>query len=313
MSCHLPCKNPQGKLVSLSCEKIESNMPEKQKIAINTIKYIPTKKLTHNILQKITKNCEKWKNTKNANKDIINYIDDYKINWKEATKCKDDDNLEKCASRFSTMNEFFQRERENIKIEQGKNILVSPADCRLVAFKTTNSATSFWIKGENFTVNKLLGKTELPVSKLFDNGSLIVCRLAPDDYHRFHFPIDSYYMGSYEITGQYYSVDPRIVNSKIDVFGDNKREVHMLYSPIFGNVFCVIIGATCTGSIEIEKLKEGSFYKKGTLLGKFGFGGSSIVMLFEKDTKLEICEIFLKNSEKSIETYVRVGTLLGKA
>ena len=117
--------------------------------------------------------------------------------------------------------------------------------------------------------------------------------------------------GSYKIDGEYYSVDPRIVNSKINAFGDNKREVHMLYNPFLGNVFYVVISATCTGSIETD-VKEGETYKKGDLFGKFGFGGSTVVMLLKKDIDITLCKNFKKNSEKGVETYVRVRTFLGK-
>lgn len=307
MNCGKPCKNPKSTLVSVSCQPLENKVPLKQKIAIHSIKYIPTKTLTHKILRKITENCSKWTEKKNSKKDIISFIKEYNINWKEASKCQGVKTLEKCASRFETKNDFFARERVGIKVEgvEDEKVIVSPCDCRLVMYEKIKKAKEYWIKGRGFTVKKLLG------GQFSDRFSkIIVCRLAIEDYHRFHFPIDCVYMGFYKIDGEYYSVDHRIVNSKIDAFGDNKREVHMLYNPFLGNVFCVVISATCTGSIETD-LKEGETYRKGDLFGKFGFGGSTVVVLLEKGMDIKLCENFKKNSEKGVETYVRVGTFLG--
>lgn len=296
------CKN----LSSLSYKPKEQHIPLSQKIAIHSIKYFP-KVLTHTVLNTVTNYCSKWKNTKDSKKDIISFIKQYNINWKESKKCKNINTIEKCASKFNTKNDFFQRERTGIKIQSQRDTrsIVSPADCRLVMYNHISSSTKYWIKGKEFTLDKLLGN-----NNIYNFKKIAICRLAPDDYHRFHFPIHCIYMGFYRIKGQYYSVDPRIVNSSIDVLGENKREVHMLYNPVIGNVCCVIIGATCTGSIEMEKLKEGEIYKKGELFGKFGFGGSTIVMLFEKHVTL--CDNIIKNSKKHVETYIRVGTFLGK-
>lgn len=288
-------------LVSLSGKPLKNKLPLTQKLAIEATKYLPFKTA---ILRKITENCLKWKDKKHAKEDIVKFIKDYDINWKEAKKCRKAKTIEECASKFKTKNDFFGRERVGIKIENG--LLVSPADCRLVLYEDIKNATTYWIKGKQFTLKKLLG------GQFHDRfGKIVVCRLAPDDYHRFHFPVDCIYMGNYKIDGEYYSINPRIVNSGLNPFGENKREVHMLYHPKLGNVFCVVISATCIGSIETD-LKEGERYRKGELFGKFGFGGSTVVILLEKDADITLRKGIKKRSEKGIETYVKVGTFLGK-
>ena len=278
---------------------------------IEAIKYIPTKALTHAVLKRVTDHCAKWnKHEPGTAKDIQDYISDYNIDWNDAEKCQHSKSAKECSELFETKNEFFQRKVKKRYIEgyREPNMLVSPADCRLVAYKNVSDATKFWIKGQGFTIEKLLNDKELSIKYL--NGSMVICRLAPDDYHRFHIPIDCSYQGQQKIAGTYYSVDPILVNSKIDVFGDNKREVHKLYSAYFGTVLCVIVGATCVGSIQVHA-ESNAAYQKGDPFGMFGFGGSTIVMLFPSIVDMDICDIFLDNSQIGVETYVKVGTKLG--
>lgn len=285
-----------SKILSLNCEPKEEHIPKSQKIGIKLMKYIPK-----SILNKVTESCERWK----KGGDVKEFIKDYKIDWKNAKKCKDDKTLKQCVEKFTSKNEFFQREISDIIIQD--SYLVSPAECRLTYYNTITESKELWIKGKNFTIKNLLNNES--IYDKFLNGSIMICRLAPDDYHRFHFPVDCVYMGGYKLNGEYYSVNPIIVNSSVDVYTENKREIHSLYNSYFGNIAFIIIGATCVGSIEVENLKEGKFYTKGKLFGKFGFGGSTIVMLFEKQIK-NINSIILNNSLNKKETYVKVGNNL---
>ena len=69
-------------------------------------------------------------------------------------------------------------------------VLVSPADCRLGAFPSVMAATKLWIKGNRFTVEELLGPELTHEAPNFLGGSVVVCRLAPQDYHRWHMPCE---------------------------------------------------------------------------------------------------------------------------
>ena len=57
------------------------------------------------------------------------------------------------------------------------------------------------------------------------------CRLAPQDYHRFHAPCEGSVKGVHHIPGDYYSVKPVAVKSPIDVYGCNKRSILQLGHP----------------------------------------------------------------------------------
>ncbi len=71
-------------------------------------------------------------------------------------------------------------------------------------------AQSFWIKGRNFSVSALLGGDEL--ASLFEGGSIAVFRLAPQDYHRYHFPTNGVLTETRLIDGPLYTVNPIAVN-----------------------------------------------------------------------------------------------------
>jgi len=53
-------------------------------------------------------------------------------------------------------------------------------------FQTVDDATKIWIKGREFTVARLLGEGYKDKAHLFENASLAIFRLAPQDYHRYH-------------------------------------------------------------------------------------------------------------------------------
>ena len=85
--------------------------------------------------------------------------------------------------------------------------LVSGADCRLMVFETVHEATRLWIKGRDFSVGRLLGDTYRAEADKYIGGALCIFRLAPQDYHRFHVPVDGTIGPMTYITGEYYTVN----------------------------------------------------------------------------------------------------------
>ena len=155
----------------------------------------------------------------------------------------------------------------------------SPADCRMLVYPTISRATDLWIKGDNFNLTSLLDSEEL--AGHYEGGSLVIARLAPQDYHRFHSPVKGTIGKFHEVPGFYYTVNPIAVNHPIDVFTTNRRIYTCIHSPQFGMVCYIAIGATMVGSIVFGK-KKGDKVWKGDELGYFAFGGSTVLLLFEK-------------------------------
>jgi phosphatidylserine decarboxylase len=79
-----------------------------------------------------------------------------------------------------------------------------------MAFETTSEATKLWIKGREFTVARLLGDAYKDQAERYVGGALVIFRLAPQDYHRFHSPVDGTIGPMTYIAGEYYTVNVSI-------------------------------------------------------------------------------------------------------
>ncbi|KAJ1026691.1 hypothetical protein NDA16_002289 [Ustilago loliicola] len=219
---------------------------------------------------------------------------------------------------YETFNEFFYRKlkpdaRPNEEPDNPGR-LVSGADCRMMAFPTVFEATRIWIKGRDFSIPRLLGDAakDVPEIETYQNGgALAIFRLAPQDYHRFHCPADATVGKLTWITGQYYTVNPMAIRSAIDVYGENIRMIVPFHSEQFGTFYAVCIGAMMVGSTVLA-VKEGEKVKRGQEFGYFKFGGSTIVLVFQKD-RVEWDQDIVDNSKAAIETLVRVGMGVGRA
>ena len=205
---------------------------------------------------------------------------------------------------FNSFNEFFIRKLkpQARPIIQDSLAVASPADGKVLAYENINNS-DFYIKGVRFNVESFLNNSEL--AKKYKNGSMIVFRLAPPDYHRYHFPVSGKVpQANTKIDGDYYSVNPLALREKAEIFWLNKREYGVIESPVFGKVVMIEVGATMVGSML--QSYSGTSIKKGDEKGYFKFGGSTVVLLFEKD-KIKIDQDLLRNTSNSLETTIKMG------
>ena len=140
---------------------------------------------------------------------------------------------------------------------------------------------------------------------------MLIIRLCPTDYHRYHFPVDGFVKNDIKIQGDYFSVSPYAVKQNIDIYFNNKRSYSEIDTENTGTVVMAEIGATMVGSI-IQTFKENSPIKKGEEKGYFEFGGSTVILFFEKD-KITIDEDILENSKKGLETQIFMGEKIAKS
>lgn len=120
--------------------------------------------------------------------------------------------------------------------------------------------------------------------------SMVIFRLAPQDYHRFHYAVSGTIVDHYAIHGLLYSVNPTAVNQEaFKVFQENQRYVTVIETANGNRVIAIPVGAAMVGSIVFEEddgastVRVGSKIKAGQLHGKMRFGGSTVVYLFEED------------------------------
>jgi len=215
-------------------------------------------------------------------------------------------------SDFRNFNEFFYRalkpEARPCSAPDRPEIIVSPADSRTVVFNTLDEATKIWVKGRDFTIKKLFGDAYPLDAKRYVGGSMGIFRLAPQDYHRFHIPVDGTLGVPKPIDGEYYTVNPMAIRSALDVYGENIRVVVPIDSVAHGRVMYVCIGAMMVGSTIITR-KAGEKVKRAEELGYFKFGGSTILIFFEPG-RMVYDDDLVDNSNGALETLVSCSVFL---
>jgi len=213
------------------------------------------------------------------------------------------------AGGYQSFNDFFIRKIKPGKriVDQSENSIVSPADAKILAFQNVSENISFFVKNEQFDLGQFLQNPV--IAREFAGGSMLIFRLAPYDYHRFHVPIDCKVDSIKVISGKYNSVNPFVYASGVQPLTSNLRHLITLQSQQLGKVLMIPVGAMFVGSI-IETCHVGKQYHRGAEAGYFQFGGSSVVLLFRKDT-IKISQQFLKTSAQGYETQVLMGQKIG--
>ncbi|ORY76368.1 phosphatidylserine decarboxylase-domain-containing protein [Protomyces lactucae-debilis] len=236
-------------------------------------------------------------------KDIKPFIAFHRLNMDEVLDPVDS---------FKSFNEFFYRklkpDARPCTAPNDPRIAVSPADCRSVVFNTLTSATEIWVKGQQFSIARLFGDAYPEDVARFENGSFGIFRLAPQDYHRFHIPVDGTLGIPKTIEGQYYTVNPMAIRSNLDVYGENVRVLIPVDTKEFGRVMIVCIGAMMVGSTVITA--EPGPVSRTDELGYFKFGGSTILLIFEPG-RFEFDTDLVQNATASLETLLRMGSSIG--
>lgn len=238
-----------------------------------------------------------WRMDQPASREkILPFIDQYQL---------DSGEFANDASEFQTFNEFFFRKLkpEARPVEQASDRVVFPADGRHLCIPDLSQTAGLFVKGEMFDLETLLGDAEL--SRRYGNGSLLLSRLCPVDYHRFHFPAKGQAGPTRLINGPLYSVNPIALSQDIHILAKNKRTVSILETENVGSVLLLEVGATCVGGI-CQTYEAGNTVDKGSEKGFFRFGGSSTITLFEPG-RIRFDNDLVENSAKQVELYARVG------
>lgn len=223
----------------------------------------------------------------------------------------DVDEFAKNAMAYKTFNEFFYRKLKPSArpIDPDPRSAVLPADGRHLVFPDLDQADGFYVKGERFELGELLGGDL--TAEHFAGGAMVISRLAPPDYHRFHFPCAGVARKASEIRGPLFSVNPIALRRDVRRLVQNKRMVTLLDSERFGTVAMVEVGATMVGCIR-QSYIPGAPLKKGEEKGLFKFGGSCVITVFQKGRIVFDADL-REQSAQFIETYAKMGERLGLA
>lgn len=205
---------------------------------------------------------------------------------------------------YTSFNDFFTREKKEITFSNKKEILCSPCDGYLSVYQIEKEST-FQIKGLTYTIEGLLQNYSF--AKKYEGGLLYVFRLTPKDYHRYHYFDDGNTLYQKRISGVYHTVRPVALEKK-QVFLENNRVYTLLSTKNFGDVIFMEVGALAVGKILNHEKKS---FKRGEEKGMFLFGGSTILLLFEKDV-LKRNQKLLENTLEGYEAVVQCGCVIGE-
>jgi phosphatidylserine decarboxylase len=245
--------------------------------------------------------CAQWQSLPGSRHRILPFVIQHQIDPTEfATAIAD----------FSHFNDFFTRRLKpsSRPFKAPPQILLSPADGKILVYSSLADKTKLPIKGMGLSLAALLNSADLATA--YHQGAAAIIRLTPADYHRFHFPIAASVKRSHHLRGGYHSVHPIALNRVPDAFCRNQRSLTRLESSLFGSVLMIEVGAFGIGTIR-QTYRRG-VVKAGQEKGFFQFGGSTIVLLFQRD-RIQFDADLLQHSAAQLETQIKAGNSIGRA
>lgn len=217
---------------------------------------------------------------------------------------------------FHTLNEFFIRDykpeiirrafnQEKIK----KGLLISPAEGFLSLQTNISPESIIQAKDMDYSLFELLKNKEL--ARKYEGGTLMRIRLTPREYHHIHYFDNGRITGFKDIKGKYYTSDHNGLNNIKNIFCKSHRHITEILTSQFGPVVFVEVGATFVGSI-VQNNELGDQVRYGEKKSHFKFGGSTLILLFEKG-RLKLDKGILSAAGGNGEVYVNLGEIIGKA
>jgi len=209
--------------------------------------------------------------------------------------------------KHKSFNDFFKREikKEGRPFTDNLHDVSAPCDGKLTAYPITSDG-AFHIKSSIYTIDSLLQNKVL--ASEFMGGVCLIFRLTTDDYHRYSYIDNGESIGHKRIKGVLHTVRP-IAGERYKIFAKNAREYEVLQTENFGKVIQIEVGALFVG--RINNHKAGNTFKRGDEKGMFEFGGSTIVMLFQKGA-VKIDTTIFANTQQNKETVVKMGNIIGE-
>lgn len=240
-----------------------------------------------------------WQQSPWTRRQIRRFVEHYRI---------DLDEIEYPLSHYSSFNDFFIRrlKPDARPCDPDSKRLCCPADGKVLVYPQLAAEEVLPVKSSQLAAHALLAAAIDPTP--YRGGSALVVRLAPYDYHRFHFPADGQVDQTQWINGTYHSVNPIALARVPDVFHRNRRSVCELATPAFGRIAYIEVGAINVASI-VQTHSIGPC-ERGQEKGFFQFGGSTVVLLFEPGA-IAFDSDLVADSAAGLEVHVRTGAGVG--
>jgi phosphatidylserine decarboxylase len=206
---------------------------------------------------------------------------------------------------YRTYAEFFERRfragARSFPIDAGS--MGAFAEARYFAWDKLLPGQEFPIKGHSLNADQILGSADK--ARPFEDGPVILARLAPVDYHHLHYPDDGMTIDNHRLGKRLWTVNRNALHNQPDILFRNERNVQILETKNFGRLGFVEIGALSVGRIvQVHPLERP--FLRGEQKSIFRFGGSAVV-LFGEPGAWRPSEDLLQKTSEGVETFVRLG------
>ena len=216
------------------------------------------------------------------------------------------DDIEIPEEGFSSFNEFFTRKRNGECPSAAKDQLISPCYGFLTPVRITKD-TVFEVKHTQYYLCDLLKNRGL--ARKFEGGTALIFRLTPANYHRYCYPAKGKLLLHRQIPGKLHCVRP-VALSSVPVFIQNSREFQVIKTQNFGTMVQMEVGALLVGKIENHRKNLSEPYvQAGEEKGYFEFGGSTIILLLQKD-KIHLSRDLRVRRDDNGEIPVHMGEVI---
>ena len=209
-------------------------------------------------------------------------------------------------ARYESFNDFFTRQVKvgARPVDRRADALVSPCDGRLTAVRVRKQSV-IPVKQSAYTLSELLDDPETAAA--YEDGWCLIFRLSVDDYHHY-MHIDEGIQGeAHVIPGILHTVQPEAA-AALPVYTRNAREWVQVDTAHFGKIIQMEVGAMLVG--RICNTSDPGYVCRGQEKGSFAYGGSTVILLVEKD-RIRPNKKILKHSLQGKETRVRMGERIG--
>lgn len=241
-----------------------------------------------------------WQNRPASRRQILPFAQRFALDLAE---------VELPADQYPSFNAFFSRrlKPEARPFAQEPEALCAPADGKVLVCPCLGEGALLPVKGAQVSVAQILDAEE--DTRPYAGGAALVVRLAPYDYHRFHFP-DSGRAGPARYLGRkYHSVNPIALEREPRIFALNRRVLTFVDTDHFGRVAYVEVGAFAVGSMA-QTYTPGPV-ARGQEKGYFQFGGSTLVLFFERGRVVFDADL-VRDSAQGLEVHVQTGSRIGQ-
>lgn len=207
---------------------------------------------------------------------------------------------------WSSWNSFFTRQFKNKAISRpiadpdSNQTVNCPNDGSLFRWRANIARKdAFWFKDMRYSLSDILSSDdpeqqaiidEHNLLDLFEGGYIFQTYLNPYNYHCWWVPVNA------EVLFTPFSIKGCFFNKLIlpDYGGAstaslpylaqvNARGIIVFKTEEYGHVCCIPLGMSEVSTVEFEpSLIAGAVVKKGDMMGKFNYGGSSFAIIYEK-------------------------------